>query len=134
MVLAPMVADPTNRGAPSLQNAPLLYGGGGGTDIYGDLWAYDSTGRVWYPLEVSVEAAAATSIITSLLFGTVGFALYTCIIVCVFMRKVARSRRQLGQLGDLEQAGGAPGGRQPRRGLPNEAIDALPRLSWSTAR
>lgn len=115
-------------------NALVLYGGGGGADIFNDIWSYDPISRTWNELEVQNEEVAATSIITSLLFGTVGFAIYTCIIVCIFMRKLARSRRQLGQLADAEQGGAMQSGRQARRGIPQEAIDALPRLQWSAAR
>jgi len=133
MVLAPTLSDPTGRNIGDLKDAPLLYGGGGGADIFSDIWTYDSASREWYEVAVMSEAIAAPSILTSLLFGTVGFALYTCIIVCLFMRKLARSRHQLGQLRDVEQGFGMATTRHARRGIPQEAIDALPRVHWSAA-
>lgn len=134
MVVAPIIVDPSNRGGANLQDAPLLYGGGGGMDIYDDLWTYDSSRRRWTQIEILSSLSKTQSIITSLLFGTVGFALYTCIIFCVFMRKVARSRQQLGQFSDVETGGNVGGSRQPRRGISPESIEALPRVSWSVAK
>ena len=134
MVVAPFISDPLDRGSPNLQNAPLLYGGGGGMDIYDDIWAYDASRRAWHQVEVLSSISKTQSIITSLMFGTVGFTLYTCIIFCVFMRKVARSRRQLGQLADVETGAAAGGPRPLRRGISSETIDALPRISWSAAK
>lgn len=130
MVLAPVVGDPTGRGSSKLRNAPVLYGGGGGADVFSDIWVYDASSRSWFEIAVQNETFSGASIMTSLLFGTVGFATFTCIIVCLFMRKLAQRNTQ-DPLADLEQGGTVQIGRLTFRGIPQGAIDVLPRVRWT---
>eukprot|EP00316_Scyphosphaera_apsteinii_P019878 CAMPEP_0119325204 /NCGR_PEP_ID=MMETSP1333-20130426/65211_1 /TAXON_ID=418940 /ORGANISM="Scyphosphaera apsteinii, Strain RCC1455" /LENGTH=683 /DNA_ID=CAMNT_0007333109 /DNA_START=135 /DNA_END=2186 /DNA_ORIENTATION=- len=135
LVLAPPVGGLLGGRGQASGMVPLLFGGYSGMDIFGDLWAYDLERNVWRPITPSGSAGAAATFISSLLFGTVGFVLYTCVIVCVFMRKIARSRRDTQSvLGDTDAspANGAPQNCR-RAGIPQDLIDALPRMKWSDA-
>jgi len=135
MVLAPSI-DLSDSYSKKLADAPVLFGGGSGMDIFGDVWVYDSESDKWLLVEPSESASAAATFISSLLFGTAGFVIYTCVIICVFMRKISRSRRdnQSNFFPDHEVAhthGGAHAGR--RNGVSQEFIDALPRVAWKDA-
>ena len=139
MVIAPRVAHPDPRAdGRTLEDAPVLYGGGGGMEIFGDSWVYDRREGAWYALDAASEPATRVSIVTSMLFGTVGFGMYACVIICVFIRRVTRSRsrqRYANWPPGQRMAGGrdefAPARQtQNRRGAPTELIDALPRVLW----
>jgi len=136
MVVAPSITDPTRSNDYKLIDAPVLYGGGGGSDIFGDVWVYDFVVQKWQVVHYQQASEASNSFITSLLFGCVGFGLYTCVIVCVFLRKFARARRNTRQRqfgGEAMQMGNGTGSRAPRRGLSQDIIDGLPRTSWNEA-
>jgi hypothetical protein len=81
-----------------LYNAPLLYAGGGGREIFNDMWVYDLQTNDWIQFPSDEAPVQVANVITSLFFGTVGFGIYACIIVCVFVRRIAlrsnRNRRQ----------------------------------------
>ena len=131
MVLASSIPHPDPNKGGMLKNAPLLYGGGGGMEIFSDLWVFDSQGDEWYALSIGDETSTRMSVITSLLFGTVGFGLYACVIVCVFIRRITRARRHHawpagagGTNGDLPAAG------RRRPGAGPEVISSLPRVTY----
>ena len=139
MVIAPSVPHPDPRHSHrTLTSAPILYGGGGGMEIFGDTWVYDSDEGAWFGIDVSHHPTTRVSIITSMLFGTVGFGLYACVIVCVFVRRIANTRHGPGEWPAAQRLGG-PGGVDggartaagARRGAPPEVIAALPREVWS---
>jgi len=132
MVLAPRLV--LKKHEHELSNVPVLFGGGSGMDIFGDVWTYDVDLGQWLDVVPTESSSAAATFITSLLFGTVGFVLYTCVIICVFMRKIARSRResQTAHFGDAEAAQvNGPHGSGHRSGISQDIIDALPRIAWA---
>ena len=134
MVIAASIAHPEPRMNRILTNAPMLYGGGGGMEIFSDLWVYDDEEQKWFALQSSDPPSARVSIVTSLLFGTIGFGLYACVIVCVFIRRFSRARRQstgvAAGMPGFNNNNNQPGGRR-RAGAPAAVIDALPRLAYS---
>ena len=137
MVIASSIAHPKHDASSKvLTNAPLLYGGGGGMEIFSDLWVYDHTDGEWYALASTEPPTTKVSIVTSLLFGTVGFGLYACVIVCVFIRRISRTRRNYGSWPGAPGAPGGPaavaatGGRR-RPGAPADVIAALPRIAYN---
>mmetsp|Transcript_6886 Transcript_6886/g.15999 ORF Transcript_6886/g.15999 Transcript_6886/m.15999 type:complete len:477 (-) Transcript_6886:1855-3285(-) len=75
LVIAPRLAV---KDSPELLNAPVLFGGGSGMDIFDDVWTYDTSSSKWVNVVPSEPTSAAATFISSLLFGTVGFVLYTC--------------------------------------------------------
>ena len=56
----------------TLRDAPVLYGGGGGMDIFSDVWVYDAEAEGWLPVSPS-PAVLDRGMATSLLFGTAAF-------------------------------------------------------------
>lgn len=99
-------------------------------DIFGDLWFYDADsdgGDGWVDLSGSVDDSS-TNVITSLLFGTVGFALYACVIVCVFLRRWANYRGREVPTGATGR-GGATGA--VRQTLDPSIIAELPKMKWA---
>ena len=135
MVIATTIAHPDPRINRVLTNAPLLYGGGGGMEIFSDLWVYDHQESAWFALSTNEQPSAKVSIVTSLLFGTVGFGLYACVIVCVFIRRISRARQYgawpPGQPQVGGQGGAPAGGPRRRAGAPPDMIDRLPRVSYA---
>lgn len=129
--------------AQSLANSPIIFGGKGesgspginiGMGIFDSVWIYSLEEARWEHINPYGDAlAGAASFVSSLLFGTVGFILYTCVIVCVFMRKLVRARRDF-QSPSLWMESPEAGAMRPRRaetrGIPQAAIDALPRHKW----
>ena len=53
MVLAPKVGAVQGGKRRTLRDAPVLYGGGGGMDIFNDVWVYDAETEVWLPISPS---------------------------------------------------------------------------------
>ena len=53
MVLAPKVGAVQGGKRRTLRDAPVLYGGGGGMDIFNDVWVYDAETQVWLPISPS---------------------------------------------------------------------------------
>ena len=53
MVLAPKVGAVQGGKRRTLLDAPVLYGGGGGMDIFNDVWVYDAETQVWLPISPS---------------------------------------------------------------------------------
>ena len=53
MVLAPKVGAVQGGKQRTLLDAPVLYGGGGGMDIFNDVWVYDAETQVWLPISPS---------------------------------------------------------------------------------
>ena len=135
MVTAPKIRHPEHPSR-TLTNAPLLYGGAGGREIFNDLWVFDHAENEWLVISWAQTPSPVFEVITSLLFGTVGFGLYACIIVCVFVRRLARtSVRPPGRFGDPLGGvgmGGGPGRplHSPRRGVNPELVRAMPRVKW----
>ena len=133
MVLAPVVRHPlANR---LLYNAPLLYAGGGGREIFNDMWVYDLQTNDWIKFPSDEAPIQVVNLITSLFFGTVGFGIYACVVVCVFVRRIAlrsnRNRRlnssTVDQRNQLHRLGNSP----RRRGASPDEIRALPRVMWA---
>jgi len=129
--------------AGALAGMPVVYGGKGqgstatgpSTRIFEDVWVYsDEYG--WERISTYGTAlSGAASFFYSLLFGTVGFILYTCIIVCVFMRKLMRACRDAQNPSHWPEVG-APAGpasrpANERRGVPQDVINSLPRQTWA---
>jgi hypothetical protein len=53
-VVAPQVqALQTGGQVRTLRDAPVLYGGGGGMDIFSDVWVYDAEAAGWLPVSAS---------------------------------------------------------------------------------
>lgn len=139
-VIAPSLPHPDPRHSRrNLINAPVLYGGGGGMEIFTDMWVYDHAQGQWYTVGGARAPEPQVSIITSLLFGTVGFGLYFFVIVCVFIRRIARARTRMGNQAWMRgppgaMAGGVVGNPRAagsaRRGTPAELVAALPRVVW----
>ena len=129
MVVAPRMKHPDSReDGRMLIDAPLLYGGGGGMEIFADLWVYDDVNDEWYKMESPAEDATVS--LLTLIYFTIACAVSAFVIVCVFVRRLSRGPRRL-----ADGANGGPGGSrgQPaqRRGVPAEIIEALPRVQWS---
>lgn len=124
MVTAPSIPHPAISDV-TLRNAPLIYGGGGGKEIFSDIWVYDVDTSEWYQV-TPVDVGATFSVISSLLFGSVGFALCACIVVCVFLRRLTRHRRGVGFMSDGPRVG--PQGHN--RGVPSQVVAELPRVRW----
>jgi hypothetical protein len=129
--------------AQSLANSPIVFGGQGesgspsistGMGIFDSIWVYSLEETRWEHISPYGDAlAGAASFVSSLLFGTVGFILYTCVIVCVFTRKLVRARRDFQSPApqmDSAEAGPMRPRRTEPRGIPQAAIDALPRHKW----
>merc|ERR1711871_885665 len=91
-----------------------------------DIWVYDSDTAEWYQV-TPVDVGATFSVISSLLFGSVGFALCACIVVCVFIRRLTRHRRGVGFVSDGPRAGRLQG---HNRGVPPQIVAELPRVRW----
>ena len=134
MIIAPRVIEQLPGGGQRvLTNAPVLYGGGGGMDIFEDVWVYDVRERAWSPLGTAGAHPTASQVITSLLFGTVGLVMFIGLALCALMRKL--THRRFGGADALGRAGG-PGGSPvdsvpPRpRGVHPAVIEALPRSRW----
>lgn len=143
MIVAPDIVHPSGGfGGQKLLQPPLLYGGGGGMDIFNDLWAYDVEGREWYNISgegYCLQTANGTrcpkrsdsdqrvNVITSLLFGTIGFALYACVIVCVFIRRWAHYARAR-ELANGQR--GLPAGVPNRQTLDPRILAELPKMKW----
>ena len=53
MVLAPKVGAVQGGRRRTLLDAPVLYGGGGGMDIFNDVWVYDAETASWLPISPS---------------------------------------------------------------------------------
>ena len=78
MVVAPKVQALQIGGqVRTLRDAPVLYGGGGGMDIFSDVWVYDAEAAGWLPLSPS-PAVLDRGMATSLLFGTAAFVMLVC--------------------------------------------------------
>ena len=140
MVVAPSIPHPDPRHSHrTLTNAPLLYGGGGGMEIFADTWVYDHDEGSWFAVSGKYRRnSGRQSLVTSVLFGTLGFFLSACVIVCVFMKRVASTRggrRYGGNNQWTTQALGTNGNGPPparaRRGAPAELVAGLPRVLWS---
>jgi len=130
MVIARTMPHPDKAESRLLEDAPLLYGGGGGMEIFADLWVYDVVNAAWYSIGTP-PPTTAVNVVTSILFGTVGFALYACVIVCVFIRRLARSRGHLMDFPGAANAGGAgQAARGHRGGVDPLVVQSLPRVKW----
>jgi len=130
MVIARAMPHPDKAESRLLEDAPLLYGGGGGMEIFADLWVYDAVNAAWYSIGTP-PPTTAVNVVTSILFGTVGFALYACVIVCVFIRRLARSRGHLMDFAGTANAGGAvQSARAHRGGVDPQVVQSLPRVKW----
>ena len=135
MVVAPSVPHPDPRYRHrTLTSAPLLYGGGGGMEIFGDTWVYDRVEEAWFAIDANNEPTARVTVVTSMLFGTVGIGLYMCVIMCVVIRRAGHSRTRNGWPPGRAGPGGIEAGGAPppaaSRGAPADTIARLPRESW----
>ena len=135
MVLAPKVGAVQGGKRRTLRDAPVLYGGGGGMDIFNDVWVYDAETQVWLPISPSA-VVLDQRVATSLLFGTAAFVtlvpLLVCTSVCVLRRRISRARG-LGQpnpsaveMGTAEARQGGLRAQASRRGLTQAQVDRLP--------
>jgi len=137
MIIAPASAQ-------ALAGSAIVYGGKGegsspsiaaGMGIFESIWIYSVAEDRWVFLNRHGDAlAGAASFVSSLLFGTVGFILYTCVIVCVFMRKLVRARRDFQSpsiWSEQHAATAIRDQRQEMRGIPQATIDELPRRKWA---
>ena len=125
MVNAPRLSHPEGG---RVEDAPLLFGGGGGMEIFGDLWMYDHASGSWVRVDdgAAEEGKTAVNVVTSLLFGTIGFGIYACVIVCAFVRRLTRRSRDLPGGPGLRPGAGPP----TRMGVPPEMVAAMPRIKW----
>ena len=103
-------------------------------DIFGDIWVFDREEGQWHLLEPDQSTTAvASTVASSLMFGTLGFSMCTCLVVCIFMRKVSRGRPQRPPTpaanAGATQLTAAPF-RGLRRGISPEQIASLPRSTW----
>jgi hypothetical protein len=133
MVLAPVIRHP--RANRMLYNAPLLYAGAGGRKIFDDMWVYDLQLNEWIEFTSGDEApTVALSMLSSLLFGAVGFVAYACVLVALFARRLNRYLPQSTRPNAPVQAQEAPThaqGPPRRRGISPDEICTLPRVKWA---
>ena len=133
MVLAPVIRHP--RANRMLYYAPLLYAGAGGRKIFDDMWVYDLQLNEWIEFTSGDEApTVALSMLSSLLFGAVGFVAYACVLVALFARRLNRYLPQSTRPNAPVQAQEAPAhaqGAPRRRGISPDEICTLPRVKWA---
>ena len=79
MVLAPKVGAVQGGKRRTLLDAPVLYGGGGGMDIFNDVWVYDAETQVWLPISPSAVVGYAPPLMS--LTGQ-RFTFQVCIRLC----------------------------------------------------
>ena len=105
-------------------------------EIFADTWVYDHEEGSWFAVSGKYRRnSGRQSLVTSVLFGTLGFFLSACVIVCVFMKRVASTRgggRYGGNNQWTTQALGTNGNGPPparaRRDAPAELVAGLPRV------
>lgn len=74
-------------------NKVILYGGGGGRHILSDIWRYDLDDGDWIEVNPTVEEQNDLAWeLQNLMFGTLGFSIYTCVIICIFVRRTHHQR------------------------------------------
>jgi hypothetical protein len=102
-------------------------------DIFSDVVAYDHSNgaKKWVALTSSPSAGSAvTAFFSSLIFGTLGFFLCICVVVCVLLRRVARSRHFTEPVARASQQGNASSS-GPRRRVSAAIVEALPKRGWT---